>query len=63
MPLPIKIMLEIAGLTSGSGKGKEKERGSISLVDESLSSDDHTEVCVAEWVDMPKGNCNTPVAL
>jgi hypothetical protein len=34
---------------------KEKEKSSVSALDENVSSDEDMEVCVMEWVDMPKG--------
>jgi hypothetical protein len=34
---------------------REKERSNVGAVDEGLSSDDDAEVCVTEWVDVPKG--------
>jgi hypothetical protein len=40
---------------------KERERASVGVVDESLTNDDESEVCVAKLVDAPKGkpiNCS-----
>jgi hypothetical protein len=34
---------------------RDKERGIVAVVDENLFSDDNDEVCIAEWVDTPKG--------
>jgi hypothetical protein len=34
---------------------KEKDRSSVRLVEESLTSDEDAEICMAEWVDTPKG--------
>jgi hypothetical protein len=33
---------------------KEKDRGSVGMVEDNASNDEDTEVCVAEWVDTPK---------
>jgi hypothetical protein len=38
---------------------KDKERGSVSMVEESQVSEAEVEVCIAEWVDNTKGK---PVA-
>jgi hypothetical protein len=35
--------------------GRDKERSSVGMVEENVSSDDDAKVCVAEWVDVPKG--------
>jgi hypothetical protein len=35
--------------------GKERERTSVDTLDEEVSNHEDTEVCVTEWVDMPKG--------
>jgi hypothetical protein len=35
--------------------GKEREKTSVGALDENMSSDEDTEVCVAEWVETPKG--------
>jgi hypothetical protein len=35
--------------------GREKEKSSVGALDENVSNDEDTEMCVAEWVDMPKG--------
>jgi hypothetical protein len=32
---------------------REKERGSVGLVEDNTNSDEDTEICVAEWVDVP----------
>jgi hypothetical protein len=34
--------------------GKEREKSSVDALDENVSSNEDTEVCVVEWVDMPK---------
>jgi hypothetical protein len=34
---------------------KEKDQSSVGLVEESLTSDEDAEICMAEWVDTPKG--------
>jgi hypothetical protein len=34
---------------------KDRERTSMGMMEENLSSDDDVEICVAEWVDTPNG--------
>jgi hypothetical protein len=35
--------------------GKHKERTSMGMVEENGTSNDDAEICVAEWIDPPKG--------
>jgi hypothetical protein len=34
--------------------GKDKEKGHVGLVDEDVTSDEESEVCIVEWIDAPK---------
>jgi hypothetical protein len=38
---------------------KERDRGSVGMVEDNARSDEDTEICVAEWVDTPKGKLVT----
>jgi hypothetical protein len=52
----VRTALGIVDLRGISGKGvRIKKGGGVGMVDENPVSDGDTEVCVAEWIDAPKG--------